>query len=174
MSKRVSNKRNGGGARSYRTHLVHAKRVATRAAVIAEQRATELQERANRFKAHVATLTKGGKVGLFERARMAIRRLIPVVLALASTVGMAEEWEHTHHVASVTITVEQVTRRELAQLSGLAAADVRSIDYDHGMGFSVLRINTKTREARCTIYVVVLDDAETLAHETKHCNGWTH
>lgn len=88
--------------------------------------------------------------------------------------GEALKWRRVAHVDSVSIEVRQTTQRELGEIMGKYGRASTSQAREWLAGFSVLLRNRETKQYRCIIWLLDLDDEETREHEQRHCNGWAH
>lgn len=109
------------------------------------------------------------------RYALILAALAAVCFSAVAIAEPAYQWTRVAEVDAVEITVKEVTPVEMQEVEyrylgppnrefGLWA--VRNV------GFSVLL--RRDDAFYCHIYVLDAEDAETIAHERRHCYGWTH
>lgn len=109
-----------------------------------------------------------------------MRALIALALLAGSAhAGDGYQWSRVAKVESVSVSVAQVTELELAALRSkyehsIDRSALGRVVPKHRYGFALLFRDKDTGAFRCEVYVSNTNDAETLEHELRHCNGWVH
>ena len=98
---------------------------------------------------------------------------LAILFASATHAAPSLNWRRAVEVQEVAIEVRQVARLELLEL--LRKHDPReSLVPSKTVGFSLLKYAPSSGTYRCELYVLSLEDARTIEHETRHCHGWVH
>lgn len=99
-----------------------------------------------------------------------------VALTLLASSAHAETWRRVAEVPAVEITVSVLESKNAMRAARhkFGRAPVDRVYRSELKGFSVLWQSKSDGVYRCTIYLSAADDVETLEHERRHCNGWTH
>jgi len=101
------------------------------------------------------------------------------VYALGAFAAAAETWVRIADDVpeGVPTAIVQVDRERLVSLANPERTAKRELAHtpaERLRGFSVLLRQLSTKSYRCVIYVLDLSDAETIAHERRHCAGYAH
>lgn len=111
-------------------------------------------------------------------------QLTGLALGLTLSAGACAEryrWERVLEAEPVAIAVEEVSPRELRRIerkyTGGSRPDRQVLsaamsDTQPHKGFALLF--RSGGDLYCRIYVTDATDEATLAHEERHCHGWTH
>ena len=96
-------------------------------------------------------------------------------LLSARDVQAAERWTRAVAVAEVAVEVHVVTYNELRDKQQPGRKWARESPGDeHRRGYAELYRNRETGAYTCHVYVTRDATAEDLAHERRHCEGWSH
>lgn len=105
--------------------------------------------------------------------------LVFMLLAAPAHAAYPLKWQRVAEVDAVAVAVKAVTAAELAALQleharGIDRSALGRTVPKHRDGFAILYRDTTTGAYRCEVFVRDPEDATTLEHELRHCNGWVH
>src|SRR5690606_21972003 len=105
--------------------------------------------------------------------------LMLLLVCLSAHAGQDYKWVRQVQIdpSAVTINFNVVRPSELRIMMRKrtrTALNNRVLYQNYKRGLAILDRSTELGTCRCEVYVVSLQDAQTIEHEIRHCHGWVH